>query len=127
MFDLHVQNRDTRRMNEVQIENRNLNNEMMTCDMLQAKCNDTPRSSRDTRINVRHIERAECWMTAKRVTHRKKKRQPDFDVERPRSGKTRRLTQPEIAENRKRGEDHEGGSGEENARRLRDRLVSMAS
>lgn len=41
--------------------------------------------------NVRHIERAEYRVNAKRVTHRDEKKQPDFDVERPTSGKTRYL------------------------------------
>lgn len=58
---------------------------------------------------VRHIERAGCWV--KRVTHRDGKKQPDFDVERPRSGKTRDL----LSRKSRKIEREEGtveGSGE---------------
>lgn len=71
-------------------------------------------------------------MSGEREAHRDGKRRPDFDVGKAEKWENSRLAQPEIAENRKRGGDRRAREREEdpereNARRLRDRLVSMAS
>lgn len=59
---------------------------------------------------------------------RAEKNRPDFDVERPRSGKTRDLLSRKSRKIEREEGTVEGCAGRENARRLRNRLlVSMAS